>query len=427
MEKRFRIFSLLAALFLLTGCAAGNDTVESPLEEAVIPSAKTVIQYYDSADSAQIASTIVAAFNAQSDDTFVELHLIDNDTYDNDIIQRLKNGDTSIDCLFLRQPCQVNQYAAEGLLWDLTDAVAQSELNPAAYGQTLDIISVSNTIPALPRTKSVWLLFYNRDIFDQYGIAEPSNLTWDEYAELTRRLTVKKEDGTMLYGGYIPPWTMNLGASAAGEYLYDDELPYTRKYIELLNRLYNVDHSHPDIAQMEGEYSQPYLVFLDQKIATMVNGDWAVYLFNNEYTEQSSTFRWGIATLPVFEDIPQQSSVGGCSYMAIPNSSAHKENAFAFISYFCGGEAADLLAKMPTCSAYYTESSAEGYQQNAGVPGAQYVFDSRVRNEEGTYVWYRELNITFKDCVLEYLRGNVSLDDAFQNFEAERLSILQTP
>ena len=94
------------------------------------------------------------------------------------------------------------------------------------------------------------------------------------------------------------------------------------------------------------------------------------------------------------------------------------------LSFFAGATAADMLAKLPTCPAYYTDRSAERYQQNAGVPGANYIFDSLVRNEEGAFVRYRELNLTFKECMLEYLRGNVSLDAAFEQFETERMPLL---
>jgi ABC-type glycerol-3-phosphate transport system substrate-binding protein len=425
VKKRFSLLTILLAVLILHGCTSVGDGVIPPANKTGAPQVKTIIHYYDSSDSTQIASAAVKAFNAQSTATEVVLHFIDNEIYDDEIIRLIHEGNTPIDCCYLRQPCQVNQYYGEGLLMDLTDAVKRSGLNPASYGQTLDIISIANTIPALPRTKSVWLLFYNRDIFERLGLKEPSNLTWEEYASLTKRLTATNEDGSVIYGGYIPPWTLNIGAVAAGEYLYDDELPYTRRYIELLNKLYNVDQSHPDIAQMEGEYNLPNLVFLKQQIATMVNGDWVVYLLNNAFADQSSAFRWGIATLPVFPDVPKGTSIGNCSYLAVLESSAHKENAFEFISYFCGDSAADMVADLATCPAYYTEQSAERYQKNAGVPGAQLVFDSFVRNEEGTFIRYRELNSTFKSCLMDYLRGAIPLDEAFARFEEQRIPILK--
>ena len=414
---------ILTAL-LLTGCANGNVNVQKPNAQ-VDPAPKTIIHYYDSSDSAQIAGKAVEAFNAQSSTTEVVLHLIDNEQYDAEIARIIREGTMPVDCFYIRQPCQVNQYSSEGMLMDLTAFVSSSGLDPASYGQTLDIITIVDTIPALPRTKSVWLLFYNRDIFDKYGLPEPSNLTWDEYTQLAKRLTLVKEDGSVQYGGYIPPWTLNIGGVTAGEYLYDDELPYTKRYVELLNQWYNVDKTHPDIKQMEGPYSLPNNVFLDQKAATMVNGDWVVYLFQNAYAHRSKTFRWGIATLPVFPDVPKGTSIGNCSYLAVSNSSQKKDNAFEFISYFCGASAADMLADLPTCSAYYTEQSAERYQKNAGVPGAQYVFDSFVRNEEGAFIRYRELNLAFKECMIEYLKGSVTLDAAFQNYEDKRMPILK--
>ncbi len=414
----------LALLLMLNGCAPAGDADNHAQTARPLGQAKTVIHYYDSTDSTQIAHAVVAAFNAQSEDTQVELHLIDNEVYDNHIAQMLREGEENLDCLYIRQPSQVNQFSSEGLLVDLTNAVAGSGLDPASYGQTLDIIAVADTIPALPRTKSVWLLFYNRDLFAKLGIAEPGNLTWEQYAALTKRLTSVQADGSILYGGYIPPWTMNIGGAQAGEYLYDDELPHTQRYVQLLNRLYNEDQSHPDMALMEGDYSLPNNVFLDQKIATMINGDWVIYLFNNAFPEQSKAFRWGIAPLPVFENMPKGTSIGSSSYLAINRNSEHQASAFAFISFFAGNSAADMLADLSTCPSYYTEQSAERYQRNAGVPGSRYVFDSFVRNEEGAFSRYRELNILFKACMTDYLKGNVTLQAAFDAFEQQRLPVL---
>ena len=417
--------TLLALLFLVSGCTQKDGAKESVVSSGAEPAEKTVIHYYDTTDGVLVAKIIIDAYNAQSADTYVEMHILDNEEYDDVVKDMLQNKDPSIDCLFLRQPCQVNQYASQGLLTDLTDRVAQSKLDMAGFGPTFDTITTADTIPALPRTKSVWLLFYNIDIFEEYGLGEPSNLTWEEYADLTLKLTKTNEDGSIRYGGYIPLWTLNIGASAAGEYLYDDGLPYTRKYIQLLNRLYNIDGSHPGAELMDDEYSLPNPVFLDQKIATMVNGDWTILLFKNAFPEQSSSFRWGIATLPVFDDIPLMTSIGGCSYLAIPETCANKDKAFDFIAFFCGSNQVEKLAELPTCPAYYTERIASVYLQSADVPGANYIFDSFVHSEEGAYIYYRELKDAFRDCILEYLRGNATLDEAFDLYIQARAPIMQ--
>ena len=416
---------LLCLLLFLNGCSLQGGTTETSDTQDSQSGEKTVIHYYDTTDGVLVAQIIVDAYNAQSTDTYVQMHIIDNEEYDDLMRDRLLAKDPTIDCLFLRQPCQVNQYATHGFLTDLTDRVAQSNLDMAGFGSTFDTITTANTIPALPRTKSVWLLFYNIDVFEELGLPEPSNLTWEEYAQLTLQLTTVNEDGSIRYGGYIPPWTLNIGAVAAGEYLYDDDLPYTREYIQLLDRLYNIDQSHPGVELMEGEYNLPNPVFLDQEIATMINGDWTVLLFQNAFPEQSSSFRWGIATLPVFDDVAPMTSIGSCSYLAIPETCENKDNAFDFISFFCGSEYVEKLAELPTCPAYYTERIASVYLESANVPGAEYVFDSFVRSEEGAYVNYRELNDLFKDCMLDFLGGNGTLNEAFDLFIQQRIPILQ--
>lgn len=428
-----RVYALMIVLALISGLSACSTSIASGKEAGTNISAggkltgqaqKVKLTLYDSDDDTTLTNAILSAYNAQSDSTEVEVQYIISKDYDASIRTLLHSGAENLDCLYIRQPCQSNQFAADNLLLDITDYIATTDLDVAEYGPTLDIVSVNEKLYSLPRAKAAWLLFYNKTIFAENGLEFPKQLTWDEYADLAKRLTVQNSDGTTRYGSLIPTWTMNLGASAAGEYLTDDELPITKTYISLLNRLYNIDKSHPGIQEMSVNYLDLYKSFESGEFAMMINGDWTILLLRNGNKEKQEDFDWDIAPLPVFDSIEGGSTVGNCSYMAISSTTQYPDNAFDFISFFCGSQGAAIMAKQACLPAYFTEAAAEIYLKEAKKPGAKYFLESYVANEEGSNVFYGEMNTAFKEEATAYLSGDQSIETAFAKYYAKRKDLL---
>lgn len=363
-----RIFSLIIVLIIsntLSACSASIPSTKeisgdiSARDKSVGQAEKVKLIMYGADQDSRLSEAILSAYNVQSDTTEVEVKYIENDSYDDTLSTMLYSGTENFDCFYIRQPCQSNQFATDNLLLDITDYITKINLDVAKFGPTLDIVSVNDKLYSLPRVKAAWLLFYNKTIFAENGLKFPEQLTWDEYAELAKKLTVKNSDGTIRYGSYLPTWTMNLGASAAGEYLTDDEIPITQSYVSLLNRLYNIDKSHPGIKAMSEDYSDPFTLFDSGQLAMMINGDWTIFLLSD--SEQD--FDWDIAPLPVFDFVEDGSTVGGCSYMAISSNTKYPDNAFDFISYFCGSQGAAIMAEHACLPAYFTEEAANIYLQ----------------------------------------------------------------
>ncbi|WP_099203786.1 ABC transporter substrate-binding protein [Scatolibacter rhodanostii] len=428
MKKSKLLCLLLVTILLLSmpSCAVSESVnSESPLAD----NQKVKITLFDSSDNVGLTDKIVHAFNETSTTSYVSVYYINNNLYDNEILERLQSGDDSIDCLYIRQPCQTNQLGTRRLTLDLKEYISHSDLDISNFGSTAEIVTMDNRVYGLPRIKSAWLLFYNKAIFDDAGLPYPTQMTWDEYADLSLQLTKVNASGKKsVWGGFIPFWTVNLGAATAGEYLTDDELPITQKYIRFLNRVYNIDHSNPDsltMADPTSFYSDDIITFFeDNKVAMMINGDWATMQIHNDEKARDFSLDWDIAPLPVFEDVPAGSTAGGCSYLGISYYSNHPSEAFKFASFYCGEGGADIIAQYAACPAYFTDNSAKIYLQNANVPGAKYFFQSSISNEEGAHIYYRELNQLFKDEIRFYLNGEVDFDTAFDSYFQKRSDIL---
>ena len=103
----------------------------------------------------------------------------------------------------------------------------------------------------LPYRSSSYAIFYNKDIFDKAGEPYPIDITWEEYAQIAKRLTSGSGENK-IWGGYIPDWLRApIMTLQRGSNLLDDDLTPIIEWTEYLNRLYNIDMSHMSYAEMK--------------------------------------------------------------------------------------------------------------------------------------------------------------------------------
>lgn len=418
---RSAAFAVILGL-LLTGCGGRGSGIEAGDGEKAPTEKEQIICYYPQTNA--YIAVLADMFNAQSTTTQVEARELDDDAYDGWIVDILRKGE-EVDVIWIRQPSRSNQMAAAGLLYDLSDLVESSYLDISCYGQSLDIVQLDERIYSLPFVQNIWLLFYNKDVFDELSLEYPGQLTWEEYALLAKRIQGTTADGRLRWGGYIPTWVDNLGALELGEYLYADELPATEEFLSFKNRLYNVDCTHPRPEQMEAVYPSGYETFLDGETGMMINGDWTIQILRTMEKERAKNCRWDAAPLPAMEGAEEGTSVGSNSYLGVAASSSHPENAFEFLEFCCGEEGANILASRYCFSSYYTEGSREIYIQNVGMGQMEFFFNTILQNEEGKFLLYKDLRDLFDQEALSYLKEEKSLEEMMDDYLEKRRVLME--
>ncbi|MDR2750276.1 MAG: extracellular solute-binding protein [Clostridiales bacterium] len=423
IEKMIKAALALTTICVATACGGARGQTGS------VPSLgagdeRAHVRLWASVGNIALTNEVVTSFNASSEAMLVDVQYIPESEYDGKIAVELFSSSQSFDCFYLRRPSQVNRFAPLGLLADLTPYISTSELDLANYGATLDTTRLSDdSVYSLPQIRSAYLLFYNKAIFRKNGLEYPGPMTWGQYQRLALQLT----SGSGLnktWGGYIGiNIPLNLGASVAGEYLTDDGLSATRDYIRLLGQMHQ-EGSHPNTHEMESLYNNYYELFEKGNIAMMINGDWAISEILRDTRVRYKNLDWDIAPLPVPERVDGGTTVGNCSYLGISAKSENIENAFLFISYFCGKPGAAIMAKYAAYPAYYTSEAAKAYLTQAEVPGARYFFNSYILNEEAPHPLYDELDAAFRQSVAGFLYGRNDLNGAFEMYEKDRMAIL---
>ncbi|CAG7627672.1 ABC transporter substrate-binding protein [Paenibacillus allorhizosphaerae] len=106
--------------------------------------------------------------------------------------------------IMLINSTQVIPYNKMDLLADLTPLAKENKVDLSRFDDnmiaTIKKYSPGGELYALPWSHLPMSLYYNKNIFDKFGVAYPKNgMTWDDVADLTRKLS--REDGGVKYRG----------------------------------------------------------------------------------------------------------------------------------------------------------------------------------------------------------------------------------
>ncbi|HDL42076.1 MAG TPA: extracellular solute-binding protein, partial [Actinobacteria bacterium] len=205
MKKRILILvGVMALLAAACGGGASTTTTTTTAEEATAPTTTeapaeptttqatttaapaepTTIRYFTfsaAPDNLDVLDEMIAAFEAQNPDVKVEVETAPFGDYFT-LLQTQIAGNDAPDAFELNFENFVS-FASKGVLADLGPlTAADSDFDGAAYYQrAFDAFAIDGTQYALPESYSTVMLFYNKDLFDQAGIAYPNdNWTWTD-------------------------------------------------------------------------------------------------------------------------------------------------------------------------------------------------------------------------------------------------------
>lgn len=87
-----------------------------------------------------------------------------------------------------------SNYLNRNYLTPLNTYVEASSLDLEPYGSALEYVKHNGQLMGLPYRSDIYVLYFNRDMFDKAGIPYPSNemtceMTWQEFQETAKLLT----------------------------------------------------------------------------------------------------------------------------------------------------------------------------------------------------------------------------------------------
>jgi multiple sugar transport system substrate-binding protein len=277
----------------------------------------------------------------------------------------LAGGDTS-DVIMLKENDQVVQWQAAGFAAPLTDYIGSYDMS--GFVGIEKNYAIDGVQYGIPFRSDFWVLFYNKDLFDAAGVEYPTNdMTWDQYAELAKKLTDKEKD---IYGTHYHTWLSTVAnwAVCGTDYTladgnYDNLLYFYKLYQDLED--YGACMSFADLKASGLKYGA---AFENGNIAMMPMGYWQVSTFINDIKAGTASLNWGIVAVPHAEGVAAGSSFGNMTGVMMNAKSEKKDLAWEYMSWLCGPEGAKATASVGARPAWVSEEIAEAMASVEGFP-----------------------------------------------------------
>lgn len=296
-------------------------------------------------------------------------------------------------------------YSREGMLYDLTSAVgrdywglskglfATHTYNGKIYG-----------IPFFPTVNTVW---YNKKMFDQYGLKVPK--TWDDFLNVCEK--IKAKGVTPLAIGGKDAWTilhpfMYMADRVAGAKLYQEAKAGKASFAHadfvkaftMLETLSKKGYLPADVLNMN--YGDANQMMMQDKAAMMSMGNWQFNILTNEST--SDFDKWDFFTFPV---VPggkgdAKSILGAADGFSINNSCRNPEAAVKFLKHLASKESLTRSFKRANVLA----SLATPYMDATAPPQMRKVADLLANATSLTGWWDQDLPAPMTQALLQGLQ-----------------------
>ncbi|ACT04711.1 ABC transporter substrate-binding protein [Paenibacillus sp. JDR-2] len=424
-----RSYFSLALIAALGVTAAGCGSNDTNTQNNAAGGGKTVLEYYTWTDEADYMQKVVDTFNAQNSSIQVKMNTISNnaDEYNTKIMNNLTGG-SKMDLYSINGTSSLGLYSSKNQLVDLTDRIKSANLDVGAYGPSYqDIVELltDGKYNALPYRTSEYALFYNKAIFDKEGIPYPTQITWDEYADLAKQLT--KGDGAgKQWGGYFADWlTAPLGALQKGTTILDDSLDDVGSWLDFLDRLYYKDQSHMSYKQMNGESVDWIKQFESGNVAMLVNGEWTVNMLKADIESGKTNINFDMAPLPLPEGTTDPVTVGGVStFIGINPASKNADAAFEFVKFLTGEQGESIIAQSSVLPAYSSDKTKDAFLGATGIQGSGYFFEANTVIENQPIAQIDEINRVYNEQRDLFLFQEIDSKKAIKNYMDARKSVL---
>ena len=352
-----RIFILICcALLAACGQAAPQAPAAAPTQApAAAPTAAAVsgtISFMVFGDPAEKAAyeTLANSFRAKFPAITVELtHIPDQGDYRSRLGADLVAG-TPPD-VFLVNYRRLAAFTSKGLIEPLNSYLAGSTLLKTAdfYPEALTPFTVDGQLMCVPQNMSSLVVYYNKQLFDQAGLAYPqAGWTWDDFVKTAVGLTKDSNGdgqtdqyglGTELEGIRLAPFVWQNGGDLVDDPAAPKQLaldsPAATEAFQWFADLQLKHRALPDAAAEQAESSESR--FLNGRLGMLLNSRRVVPTLRT-----ITAFDWDVAPLPQGK---QNVTVLHADGYCMPSASKNKPAAWALVEYANSPEGQTIIAK----------------------------------------------------------------------------------
>ncbi|GLO61696.1 ABC transporter substrate-binding protein [Vibrio sp. MACH09] len=306
--------------------------------------AGTLVINSDASDPAPKAAwgEIVKRFEAENPDITVKYNLYDHEAYKTTIRNWLVTSPP--DVVFWYAGNRMKTFVDRGLFEDVSDIWADNNMKQD-FKSAAPAMTINDKQWGVPYTYYQWGVYYRKDLFEKYGIAEPK--TWEELKAASA--TLKKNQIAPFAIGTKYLWTaagwfdyINMRTNGLDFHiqLMDGKVAYTddrvKKTFENWKELVEPGYYLDNHASYSWQEAQPFLY--NGKAAMYLIGNFITPSFPKELDGKMGFFQFPMidSAVPMAEDAPMDT-------VHIPSKAKNKVDARKFLEFVARAENQQLI------------------------------------------------------------------------------------
>lgn len=325
-------------------------------------------------------------------------------------------------------------YQELNLMYDMSELAKKHQLNMTRFDPVVIqamAVTGSTALNAVPYAINFSALFYNKDLFDSFGVAYPKDgMTWDEAIELGKRMTRKLGD-TQIRG--LDPYAVTRFQRILGNTFYDTKTnkstlstPEWKMIFELSKMIISIPGNEWTDAELKNAIS-PETNFYQKRVSAMYGGN----NFISKLAEPTKNgLNWDVAQYPSLPARPNVYNDIDAHLTFITSTSKHKEDAMKVLVELVSDETQMELVRKTARKSPLVEKRFEAafaadleFARGKNLTG---MFKSKMINSPVRPKYTTQASNFIKEAFYDYYRGkdvNTALrevDDKLNKFlEAE--------
>ncbi|TNJ61608.1 extracellular solute-binding protein [Paenibacillus hemerocallicola] len=229
----------------------------------------------------------------------------------------------------------------KGLQYDMTELIKTYKVDLERFDpstiQMMREASGQGRMYGLPDDVNGTVLFYNKDIFDRFGVKYPKDgLSWEEAYDLAKTLT--RTENNINYKGLGMFYSFLMSSNQLSLPLIDPKEDKASVNTDSWKRLFNTYKQFYEIPgnQLDSKFNnfngQLNAFYQDQNVAMVISP-----LSGSGRFAQAQNLKWDMAAAPTFKDASKTGFQAGPRYFFVTNGK-NKEQAFQVVTHLLTDE-----------------------------------------------------------------------------------------
>ena len=235
------------------------------------------------------------------------------------------------------------------LQYDMSELIKKHNIDLKKFEPTtIEAIKNFGGLYGLPVHTTTLLLYYNKDIFDKFGVPYPKDgMTWEQLADLSRRLTVTDHDGRQYIGFSTSPGHLLRMNQLSLPFVDKNSLRAVinnenwKRFIQTTLVNPSQTDGYKTWVQKNGKIPPGDLFIKDRTLAMYLYFlDW-----KTQQAKEFETMNWDFVAAPTFHNLPGVGAQTYPTYFCVTSTSQYKEETMEIIKFVTSEEFQLSLSK----------------------------------------------------------------------------------